>query len=666
MRKRERKQTQGVSRKSKDKKGSYRFLSVSNSLILHWLDLLANAIYRSLKGGLFGTCMTAYSHENACLKDGFLCGYFTGGDKTKKYARTLRRALSEGFEASRILGWLSSLVRYVLSMPVRYVGNFLMTSGVYMLVVYFVLSIIPDVGEPGLSFLFTALSCILAPIPLLFSKQSIAMALGSSSIGHALLADAFGIRDETFDLAWPKRQRRANFPMLLGMLFGLLSFLVHPIWLLAGLGLLIFLALILSIPEVGVLASLFLLPFLSLLDAPSVTLALLTAVTVISFLVKLVRGKRLIQLEILDVVILIFMVTLVLAGYIGAGKTFGRNEAFLSCLLLLGYFLAVNLIRTGAWLRRCFVAVASSAVIVSACGIVQYVLGYAPRQWFDLSYFADIRGRVTSVFENPNYLAMYLVLTLPVLIGVVHVARQKKQKTLGWLGILSVLVCVILTWSRGAWVAVMIELLVYALIRSRRVIRYLVGLVAALPVISFFIPDSVWRRLLSIGDMADSSTFYRVYVWRGSARLIGQYPLGGIGYGNEAFLSMYPDVAYAGMEAANHSHSLYLQLLIAVGILGILPFAVAVFLFAQKNLAYFTKPYNRSSYLLTASSFCAVLGALVMGMFDYIWYNPLIFYLFWVTFGLSVASIRVGDDGKRRDEAIEDATVSRASVELKL
>ena len=88
------------------------------------------------------------------------------------------------------------------------------------------------------------------------------------------------------------------------------------------------------------------------------------------------------------------------------------------------------------------------------------------------------------------------------------------------------------------------------------------------------------RRFTSIGNLADSSSYYRVYTWRGSLRAAKDYFWGGAGYGSSAYAEVYPQYAYAGIEAAEHSHNLFVQILFGLGVFGLLIFLAVLFLFA--------------------------------------------------------------------------------------
>ena len=171
---------------------------------------------------------------------------------------------------------------------------------------------------------------------------------------------------------------------------------------------------------------------------------------------------------------------------------------------------------------------------------------------------------------------------------------------------------------------------------------------------------------MSIGDMADSSTLYRVYTWKGCAEMLKEHFWGGIGYGNQAFSELYPMYAYAGIEAAVHSHNLYLQILITMGFSGLLCFGLIIFFYAQKSFEYSKSPVSRDSYLFVIAAFFSVCALLIMGMFDYVWYNSRIFFIFWAALALGIACIRIGKRQISKAEIYVDFHDSSSSVDLQM
>lgn len=634
----------------------------SLSIILHFIERLTNSAYNALMNGIFGIAFTSYSAEQKAFERGAVRGYFTGNSRVEKIFRNVREVLSKAFETSFLMRWIDKILNRFLSTPLKLYGNFMLSFGLYSALVYVVRVFLPTMTTPNTAFIVTSAVLILASLPLLASRESLGSAAGKGVITRLIFIEAFGFRDEDFEIPAVRRKGRFNGSIIWGMAAGIFTIFISPAYIIVAMVFFALIAMILATPEMGVVLLIVMIPFSTLLDHSSAALIVFVLVTTFGYLIKLVRGKRILKLEILDVMVLIFGIVLLMSGVITAGGVASFTEACVCCVLMLGFFLVTNLIRTERWLNRCVNAVVGSSVIVSIIGVLQYVMGYAVQGWLDTSYFGDIEGRVVSLFDNPNVLAVYLVMSFPLLLERISGAKDRRERLLGLLSVVAVLTCTVLTWSRGAWVAMIISVVVMSLINNRKTFKWLLALVAVMPAIAILLPRAVVRRFMSIGDLADSSSYYRVYTWRGTIRAILDHFWSGAGYGMSAYAEIYPQYAYAGIEAAIHSHNLFLQILFSMGIFGLIIFLAVIFLFSQKSFESIRK--DERVKLHVSAIFSAVLGALVMGLFDHVWYSYRIFFMFWVMIGLCCAYVRFGDREMQRVLGTEKYSAESASIDL--
>ena len=619
------------------------------SMIFFLLDRFAEIIYSALKDGLFGKIFTAYSKEQEAFEHGFLRSIFSDDSKVRIFFRNVKKYFSRAFETSVFLNKVENGCKTVISLPLRAFGNFFFTFGIYVVIIYLIKLFLPVVSVADISFLITGIAFICISIPMFFSGDNIAVAAGKSVILKALFFDVFGFKKESFRVRTDMSRIKTNILLIFGIILGVLTFVIHPIYILMGLLTLAVIALIVFSPEIGIIISLFSIPFLSFFESPAIILGVIVLITAISYFVKLIRGKRILKLEIFDLGVLAFVLIIYFSGAITSGGREGFNEALITCELMLGYFLVVNCMRTEAWIKRCIYTLLTSGTVVAIIGIFQYVLGMFPSEkWLDTEYFSDIDGRVVSLFENPNVLAMYLVLILPFALYSVVKARKKNARALAIVSAVCIAACIILTWSRAAWIASIICIVIFFMFYSKKTLRYIFLGLLFIPAASIVMPQSVTKRFLSIGDMSDSSTMYRVYTWLGTFRTIGAFPAGGIGYGPTAFQEIYPQYAYAGIEAAEHSHNLFLQITVGTGIVGLLIFLLTVFMFMQMNMEYIRDSRDQTLRTVSVACLCAVISLLVFGMFDFVWYNYRVFFMFWAIIAIACACVRIGRDDERR------------------
>ena len=166
--------------------------------------------------------------------------------------------------------------------------------------------------------------------------------------------------------------------------------------------------------------------------------------------------------------------------------------------------------------------------------------------------FSDISGRVVSTFENPNVLAEYLIMILPIAAAGFLTSKNTSQK-LSFLMIGGILgACLIFTWSRGAWLATLLGLGICALLRLRRHPGWIVCALLLLPCLLLVLPSAVTERFLSIFNAADSTVLYRFDIWRASLSMLRDHLFTGIGVGSDAFASVLS--SYTPSLSAPHSH----------------------------------------------------------------------------------------------------------------
>jgi O-antigen ligase len=329
------------------------------------------------------------------------------------------------------------------------------------------------------------------------------------------------------------------------------------------------------------------------------------------------------------------------------------------------YFVIKNIISSPYLAKRCLYALVISSALVSAYGIYQNYFSVLSTDWQDVAVFAEIRGRVVSLFDNPNVLGEFLILIFPITLGLMTNAKKLNERFLLFSSAVMSCCCLVFTWSRGAWIGCVIATLLFLCVSSKYF--FTAGLLS-LPWAAVFLfskSDSV--VLTRLTSFSDSSVSYRVSIWRGVLHMLEDVGLYGIGIGEGAFTKIYPVYSLAGIEAAPHAHNLYLQIAVELGFFALTIFLVFIFLFAQFSLSFCKTAMNRSNKLLCLGIFSGVLALLVQGMTDYAWYNYRVYLMMWLVCGLASASVRTGSAVVERYLPDgEDETAEKSSVNVEI
>lgn len=617
--------------------------AVKNSLILSSLNRFSALVYKKLSAGFFGRVFSSYEKTQAMAETCLLARFAKRAPSAiaHKAVRPMKRALARSFEESRILGMAASALNHLRLCSLRVYGTFFLSFGLYTLLVFLIKRYAILSGSPSLVHLLTGGTLVLMSLPLLFSHRPLADGIMSSTLLRAFLFSFAGLRPELIEQKGSIGGGRKNIAFILGMVLGALTFFFSPIAIIAGVAALILAYIILLSPEFGVIFSLFATPFLLLLHSPTILLCLIVLYTAFSFLIKLIRGKRVIRFDLLDFFVAAFAVLMLAGGLVSVGGRGSLLPAMVYTCLLLGYFLTVNLMNTAEWLHRAVGALMASSFIVAVWGIAEQFFGAPEGSWLDTNMFADIRIRVASAFENPNMLGEYLILLIPMAVARLLLSKSASKAAVRLSALAALLLCLVLTWSRGAWLGLIAGLLLFFLIYSKKTLSALIMGCFALPFLPLFLPQTVWHRLSSIGNLADTSSSYRLSIWRGVVRMLRDYSVSGIGVGEAAFEKIYGGYQLPGI-AAPHSHHLYLQLLAEIGVFGLLIFLALLFFFAQSSFNHLGTTENKASRLLAAAALSGVFGALIQGFTDYVWYNYRVYFIFWAIIGIAAAIRRCG------------------------
>ena len=169
------------------------------------------------------------------------------------------------------------------------------------------------------------------------------------------------------------------------------------------------------------------------------------------------------KLSLIDLPVFIFAI-LTLFGGIFTRSSSSANKMLLMVCFIAAYFVVKNLIRSRALLKKCLSAIAFSGAIVSIYGILENFIGTPSVIWQDMSDFGEIKGRVVSTFANPNVLGEYLILVIPITVALAITAKSVKERFAFACGAAFDVFCLVLTWSRGAWLGFAVSTVVFLLL----------------------------------------------------------------------------------------------------------------------------------------------------------------------------------------------------------
>ena len=437
-----------------------------------------------------------------------------------------------------------------------------------------------------------------------------------------------------------RKVERNNFivPIVLSLVLGIIYFTMGAKYFLAALVLSFGGFLSLVDFRIAIFGVTFMMPFL-----PN-TLALLAFLGVgfLYFLRRIFIEKDTIVHNVYSGIIAVYLVVIIIqtvtsVDFLGSLRDLGLHIGGLAYI-----FAVVNTIKTRKDFNIFLTVLLASVTIVALIGVLQIFTGVEiRREWVDVEANPDMRVRVFSVFGNPNTLAEYLVMFTPVGVGMFWYTKDMKKKFVFGAAVASMLVCLIFTMSRGGWVGIAMAALIYCLLVDKRLLLLAIplGLGALL-----FMPTSILNRIMSIGNVADSSSVHRFNIFNISYAMIKDNFIAGVGLGHLPFKKVFE--TYSRTINAYHAHNSFIQTFAELGFAGFVLFMVMLLDFIRypiMKLINQTKYINRDKYFkyIGAGVVAGIIGVFTHGLAENVLYLPKIIFSFWTLVGIGAMAVNI-------------------------
>ena len=612
------------------------------------------------------------------MKESRLIRFIQSHDRAEHAVRQSRTAMLLGQTKSttasllvRILG-ANKLARnekkissYFVCAQTSAYGTLLLVFGLVTLLShfarYYLETEVVDVFLP----LILGAACCLFAIPLLVPEETLSELTEHNRVLNAIFYDFFCLKRTYVSAATVVFRRRVAIP--LGILLGGLGFLTSPLYVLLSLIGLVLFRLSISSPELPFLLSLLALPYFSIIPHGTLILTALVTLATLSYLRKVALGNRIFALEGYDILLLLFALVYLISGIFNGG-TVSFTSSLVRVLLLSGFTLASNLIANRRIADNAAAALGLTSVPVSLIGIYQYFFSDLNDTYSDPMFSDLIRGRVSGTFTNPNVFAMFLCVASIFALYRLQGARRTGERAVCAIILAIHLFATVLTFSRGAWIALALSILLVLLLEYVRTPGVLLTLLLFLTSLTAVLPQAVLTRLFSIVNTSDSSIQYRMSILRSSVAMFKDNLLVGIGVGEEAFRTAFTQYAEDAVTAP-HSHNLLLQIGCEAGIVALLLFLILLLWRARHVTSY--RRYTKVSSVRRANHCCigVIFSLLLFGMTDSVFYPFPIYYLFFLVFGMGSAVLRIAKQesedrqGYYGDDQMPDASSIEISVE---
>ncbi len=306
---------------------------------------------------------------------------------------------------------------------------------------------------------------------------------------------------------------------------------------------------------------------------------------------------------------------------------------------ILWFFLIIRLIEDEKDFKVLFYGIMAVGIFMGLHGMYQFVIKVPiPESWIT-STEMGVRTRVFSITGSPNILGTFMVMTAPLSAAMMYHSKRILSRLIFLVLTGAMCLCLLFTFSRGAWVGMVVAVIVFAIFVDKRLLA-LMG--AAMAGVLVFVPSIASRlTFLFTSDYREASEIGgRALRWEmGRFLLLERNPWIGFGLGrfggavamNNKILEETEEFQYFYMD------NYYLKVMVEMGYVGIIAFLLML---AALVIWGLRSVYNSGIYKAPAAGILAGLcGVLVHCYFENIFEETYMMAYFW---GLAAMLIYLG------------------------
>ena len=315
------------------------------------------------------------------------------------------------------------------------------------------------------------------------------------------------------------------------------------------------------------------------------------------------------------------------------------------------FYLTVKFAASMGMVRKTLAMFVIATALIAFYGVLQN-FGIDFVRWNPETYNP---GRFFSTLGNPNFLAAYLVETIPILFMLFFMAGRLPQKVSYLAVLLTAILVLFLTKSRAGAISFAVTafcIALYSFYDSRKSENELfsknklwfVFFGAAFLVAAVFAPKmreafaEIWERSKGLLTFHGVTMTPRVYIWKSALLMFKDFPL--FGTGTDTFQVMFPYYRfpiYWQLEwngTPEKTHNVFLQVLATQGIAGFGFYALLLAAFLKKSFGIITREKDITRRYIAFGILLGVIAYFTQGLFNY----TVVAYgsFFWAALGLMI------------------------------
>jgi len=245
---------------------------------------------------------------------------------------------------------------------------------------------------------------------------------------------------------------------------------------------------------------------------------------------------------------------------------------------------------------------------LAASGTALALLGV----WQFLHGGDDLGNRIRATLSHYMTFSGLATIAAGLLLGLALEGRGRWR--LAGIACVVPLAAVLFTFTRGSYVGILAALLLYVAVRRPKGLLVLAPAILAVFLLS---PPDIRQRIRSIGDLSDRTNRDRVAMARAGMRIVGDYPVFGLGPDMvKLYYPLYRDPD-APRWTVPHLHNNVVQIAAASGVFAAAIYLAWIGLFLARAVAALRRETRPDLRALWAGALLAGAAICVAGLFEY-------------------------------------------------
>jgi O-antigen ligase/tetratricopeptide (TPR) repeat protein len=319
------------------------------------------------------------------------------------------------------------------------------------------------------------------------------------------------------------------------------------------------------------------------------------------------------------------------------------NSAVTFCIMLLFFYITYNYAKKH--FTRFLIFLTGVSVLLCLYGLYQYFFGFADTlKYISMQATGHLQAiterlvsrRVFSTFIYPNTFAGFLILMIPVALGLFKSERRYRPYLMAALVLM--VANLILTKSVGAFISLIIATLIVLIFVNDATLtnfrRLFIIMLAVCVALLFVVLQMRGFSMFGEGVQAKFESYYKML------GIIKKFFLYGTGQGT--FEDIYNSAAFGKSNYLKYAHNFILQAAIESGVIGLALFAAAGFKAYSSVIQnfYFIRTPRRK--VLVFSLLISLTASLIHNLVDFDIYNFEICIVFLVLLAALMSQINIG------------------------